>query len=576
MKLRGLALHSLLFCAVTASAFSLDREAFTPTSYDLQVELDPSQHRLAVRGKITLRNDSPSPQKLAVLQLSSSLSWHSIQAGNTPLQFVAQPYRSDIDHTGALSEAIVTLPQEVAPRATVEVEISYEGVIVLDATRLTSIGTPEAQALNSDWDQISSQFSAVRGVGYVAWYPIATESADLAEPNSLFDVLARWKAREANAQMKIHFGLPMVPAEETSLTLICDRLELRGVTRGGSPKFPWTECSYESLGASVPAFASALFALVSRPSITIYAPPPEAAAGVGYGDTAEKAAAFVTDWFGATRHGASMVALPNPDASPFEDGSLLLAPIPANPTAAHLMAVHHLTHAAFSSPNAWISEGLAHFAQALYIESQQGRQAALSYMQQHRLTTSEFSPPKPAPAAADDTSRSLLKSSTDGLDRTKAMYVWWMLRDLLGDGTLKRIIASYRPDDDKDAAYVPHLIQEQARRDLQWFFDDWVDHDRSLPSFKIASAFARKNNDTYLLTLTVENNGSSGAEVPVRIRFAGGDLVRRVEIRAHASAVVRVDLPKQPQEVIVNDGSVPESGETMKPFKIEVAAEENK
>ena len=90
--------------------FSLDREAFSFTNYDLNVQVDPEQHRLGVRGKITLRNDSSTPQKIAVLQISSSLDWRSIKAGDKAVQFVTQPYTSDIDHTGGLSEAIVTLP----------------------------------------------------------------------------------------------------------------------------------------------------------------------------------------------------------------------------------------------------------------------------------------------------------------------------------------------------------------------------------------------------------------------------------------------------------------------------------
>ena len=57
------------------------------------------------------------------------------------MQFVSQPYTSDVDHTGALSEAIVTLPQAVAPQGTIELEIAYEGVVLLDATRLTRIDT---------------------------------------------------------------------------------------------------------------------------------------------------------------------------------------------------------------------------------------------------------------------------------------------------------------------------------------------------------------------------------------------------------------------------------------------------
>src|SRR5205807_7622248 len=99
-------LCALFACAL--NAFSPDREAFTFASYDLNVRVEPDQQRLGVRGKITLRNDSATPQKIAVLQISSSLDWRSIRAGGKQLQFVSQPYASDVDHTGALSEAVVT------------------------------------------------------------------------------------------------------------------------------------------------------------------------------------------------------------------------------------------------------------------------------------------------------------------------------------------------------------------------------------------------------------------------------------------------------------------------------------
>ena len=109
---------------------------------------------------------------------------------------------SDIDHTGALSEAIVTLPAEIKPKDSVELEIGYEGVIPLDTTRLTQVGVPEEIAKHSSWDQISASFTAVRGAGYVAWYPITTESADFSEGNSLFEVVDRWKKREAGSEFK--------------------------------------------------------------------------------------------------------------------------------------------------------------------------------------------------------------------------------------------------------------------------------------------------------------------------------------------------------------------------------------
>src|SRR5256885_16386349 len=120
-------LYVLCFLCGSVVCFSLDREAFSITKYDLQLQLDPGQHRLGVRGKITLRNDTASPQKIAVLQISSSLDWRSIKAGDKSIQFVTQPYASDIDHTGELSEAIVTLPQPGETRATLDLGIAYEG-----------------------------------------------------------------------------------------------------------------------------------------------------------------------------------------------------------------------------------------------------------------------------------------------------------------------------------------------------------------------------------------------------------------------------------------------------------------
>ncbi len=127
-----------VLCGFASAAWALEREAFTITKYDLEIHLEPEQQRLGARGKITLRNDSAHPKKVVALQISSSLNWRSIRVDGKTVQFVSQPYTSDIDHTGALSEAIVTLPVELKPKDSVEVEIGYEGVIPLDATRLSS------------------------------------------------------------------------------------------------------------------------------------------------------------------------------------------------------------------------------------------------------------------------------------------------------------------------------------------------------------------------------------------------------------------------------------------------------
>jgi hypothetical protein len=560
-----------VLCISVVNAFSLDREAFTFTNYDLNVRIEPEQQRLGVRGKITLRNDSATPQKIAVLQISSSLDWRSIRAGDQAVQFVTQTYTSDIDHTGALSEAIVTLPQAVAPKGTIELEIAYEGVILLDATRLTRIGTPEAAAKSSDWDQITAKFTAVRGAGYVAWYPMATEMADLSEDQGLSEVLGRWKAREADSKVEVRFDSPTVAEDVTPPVTLCGGTELHAVTRGGSPKFPWSQCSYQPLGLSIPAFVVANYGVVDRPAITVYNLLEHAVAAEAYAEAAEKTTALITEWFGPSRRKAETADLADSNAAPFESGSLLLTPLTvADTKLAGLVAAHQLAHASFYSSRPWIDEGLAHFAQALYLEQQRGRQTALDYMGLHRTAFSEAEKPTAAPKSDDEVARSLVNTTNEELYRSKAMYVWWMLRDMVGEQALKKAFAAYHPEQDKEPSYMPHLIQSQTQRDLEWFFDDWVYRDRGLPDLKVESAFSRKTmNGAYLLTITIDNLGGAGAEVPLTVEFAGGEIGRRLEVRAKSKAVIRVETSAAPIEIVVNDGSVPESDISNNTFKIE-------
>ena len=71
-----------------------------------------------------------------------------------------------------------------------------------------------------------------------------------------------------------------------------------------------------------------------------------------------------------------------------------------------------------------------------------------------------------------------------------------------------------------------------------------------------------------MLTITVDNLGTAGAEVPITVKFAGGDTTKRLEVRAKSKGVIRIEVPAAPQEVVVNDGSVPESDMTNNTFKM--------
>jgi hypothetical protein len=558
-----------LLCTAALSCPALDREAFTFTNYDLNVRVEPEQRRLGVRGKITLRNDSPSPQKNISLQISSSLDWRAIRANGKAAQFVSQPYVSDIDHTGALSEAIVTLADAIPPKGTVELEIGYEGTIPLDATRLTRIGVPAKAAKHSDWDQISKSFTAVRGIGYVVWYPVATESANLSDENSVFETVGRWKARHFDSTMSVTFQA--TPGE---------RLWFNGereATGGeGSDQMSGTSTfRIARFGNEVPAFAIAQYDELQNPGFTAvaYLPGDEKAAK-DYALAADLASPFVTDWFGPPREKAQVVELADPDAAPFEDGSALLTPlsIKSDSRLAQMTAVHQLTHASFPSPRPWIYEGLAHFAQAQYREQQAGRDAAIEFMSLHAVgvnaTEKALSSEKDQNAAAD---RSLINTAIPELYRSKAMFVWWMLRDMMGESPLKKALAAYRPDQDKDPAYVQRLVAAQSKRDLEWFFDDWVYRDRGLPDFRVEAAFPRATvGGGYVVTVTVENLGNAGAEVPVILKVEGGDVTKRLEVRAKSKSSIRIEAPAAPQQVIVNDGSVPESDVSNNTFKVEL------
>jgi hypothetical protein len=555
------------------SASALDREAFTITKYDLEVGLDPAQQRLGARGKITLRNDSARPQKIVTLQISSSLNWRSIRTGDTPLQFVSQPFASDIDHTGGLSEAIVTLPAEIKPKGSVELEISYEGVIPLDMTRLTRVGIPADIARHTSWDQIGKSFTAVRGAGYVAWYPIATDSADFSEGNSLFEVGNRWKAREAGSEFRATLKMSSEGGGRAQ-TIICTPGAESLTEETGRTQQMSAECTWTALGIVAPTFAMARYHGNSKPPLAVLSLDGHESGAGTYLNAIEPATKFVTEWFGKPTAPIAIADFTDPHAAPFESGTLLMVSMAGEDTKlAGINLVHELVHSAFMSPRPWVSEGLAHFAEAAYREQQGGRQAALDLLGLHRAVFLD-SEKEAGAVPLKNAGQPLVTTFDETYYRSKAAYVWWMLRDMIGPGALKEAIRNYRAADDTDPKYAERLIESASKRDLSWFFDDWVYHDHGLPDFHVQSVHPWKDTnqnrgkEVQLVTITVENLGAAGAEVPFTVRCEASDITNRLEIRAKSAATTRLELPCAPVEIVINDGSVPESDLTNNVFKI--------
>lgn len=558
-----------IVCLVCSSLWvhALDRTAFTFTKYDLSVRVEPEQQRLGVRGKIALRNDSDTPQRSLSLQISSSLNWRSIQFESKPVEFVSQIYRSDIDHTGALSEAIVVLPQQVAPKQTIELEIGYEGVIPQDTTRLTRIGVPADAATHSDWDEIGRTFTAVRGIGYVAWYPVATEAVSLTDGDAVPESVAKWKQRQEGTNFDVNLCV-VQKSSEPVVELMNNPIHPDAKTTDDGQTC--TAHKYDPLGEVLPVFAIGGYLVLNNPDVTIHFMPDHKTGADDYASAVEEVSPLVSKWFGDHRQSPDVkpevVDLPDPNTASFESGNLLLTSLAGSDTKLLLSATQQLTHAFFPSPHAWIHDGLASYAQVRLVEDKKGRQAAVDYLQGHRTALLDLEKVSGERKKDND---SLINSLDDFRIQTKSMYMWWMLRDMVGETVLNAALHNYKAADDKDPAYMQKLIEAQAHRDLRWFFDDWVYHDRGLPDFRVASVYpSRLATGGYMVTVTVENLGDAGAEVPVTLHMQSSEATERLIVAGKSKASVRIQTPSLPQDAAVNDGSVPESDASNDVYKL--------
>ena len=575
--MKPLAWFFFLLSGLVPFACGLDREAFSVIHYDVTATVEPEQQRLGVRGTMILRNDSSSPQNNLALQISSTLGWRSIQLGGEPVQFFSQNYTSDIDHTGALTEAILSLPHPIAPMQTLELEIGYEGVVPQDATRLTRIGVPRDSADHSDWDRISRSFTAIRGIGYVTWYPVATEAASLSEGTAVFDAVERWKRRESGAEMQVKL---CVLGTSPFPTALMNDSNSQSSADGADSTTPATAtCSrhrYSYIGLTVPMFTVGNYSKLEQANLDIYYLPEHRAGADNYALAARETTPIVSEWFGSrdlSGQRAQVVDLADPDGSPFESGNLLLMPLVVDDATLLLSSVQHLTHAAFQSPRPWISEGLARYAQARYLAERKGYQAAIVYLENHRWALLEAEKQNAAAAGEERTDHSLLSAGDELAQQIKAMSVWWMLKDMVGEAALKAALHSYRAADDKDPNYMQKVIEAEAHRDLGWFFADWVYHDRGLPDLRIRSVYPRQTAEkSYMVTVSIENLGGAGAEVPVTVHMVAGNVSERLVVPAKSRATVRILAASPPRQVLVNDGSVPELKASTHEYRVRTVA----
>jgi hypothetical protein len=544
-------------------ATDAEREAVTFLAYDLDVHLQPREHAMAVRANVTVRNDSSSPLSRLALQISSSLRWTGVRIGSAPVTFAQQVVNSDIDHTGALREAVIPLARPLGPQESLSLDLTYEGTAALSANRLEQIGTPGDIGEASDWDRVSEEFVGLRGFGNVAWYPVASLPVALGDGAKFFTETAAEKQRQSEATVAMRVTEEFY-SEAPNLAVLDG--EVLAVTptslpaAAGVPGIVTCTLPRTKLGLASPSLFLLTRTAREGNGVKVFARTEDIANAQAYLSAASIVAPLINRWLGNQPRGElNIVDLPDGEDAPFEDGDVLFANVRATePEKLTDALIHSLSHLYFRSPYAWLQEGVPSFMGSLWLEQNRGRDVAIQQMDN---TRGALSLAEPGDGASPEMSRQALLVARDPVYyRTKATYVFWMLRDLAGDNAVGRALRAYQPGSDTAGTGFEQVLAQASGKDLKWFFDDWVYHDRGLPDLSIAGVFPNKASvaGSYIVAVDIANSGTAEAQVPVSVSSGTTTVTEMLRIPAKSRVSHRFVLQGQPVEVAVNDGTVPE------------------
>jgi hypothetical protein len=562
-----------------------ERSALTFTAYDLDVHLTPASAAISVRAGLTVRNDSPTPLTRLILQISSSLHWDALSTRSLPsgptasLPFAARLIDTDADHAGRMTEAVVPLPHPLAPGASVSLTALYSGSIPPSAERLTRIGAPDDQALQSDWDSIAPSLTALRGFGNVLWLPASAPPVFLGDGAKLFQSVGLARLRQSAATVRLRLAVEYT-GDPPDAAFFCGRRQpLAAISDNANiPAAESPGVATAAFDAQPLGFRSPSLFVTDRPASQTGTPSnPTLIAAVtdhydalpAYAAAAALVEPLLTDWLGPQPL-ATLTVLDHP-GQPFEDDALLVRPMRADGPATLAPALaHSLTHAWIHSSHPWIDEGLAQFLSILWTERTSGRAAALADLQDAARPLALIEPELPD-STLSPAGSSLASATGDIFYRTKAAAVWWMLRSIVGDGALKQTLQTYRLDPtlDRDPIGLQRALEKLSHKDLRWFFDDWVYRDRGLPDLSIVSVTPSQLTSRaglpagWLIAVEVRNDGYAAAEVPVTVRSSTASETQRLRIPGRSSASTRIVFAGTPAEVEVNDGGVPETQTTL-------------
>ena len=550
----------------TSTAENADRLAVTFTALDLDVHLQTAAQQIAVRALVTVRNDGKSPLTRIPLQISSSLLWEQIRIAGRTFPFTVATLDSDTDHTGQLHEAAVPLATPLAPGAALQLDVAYSGSVERTAKRLISLGTPEDVARHSDWDEISPSFT---GFGNVVWYPVVSLPVFLGDGSRLFDEIGRHKLALSHAHFRLRLTVEFPHGQPPTVALINGLPAPLTVMESQVPDpdlagIATASVESPSLGFLAPSLFVAVRTAHSGSNLTAFTVPDNDISMQSWLDEAAGVTPFLQSWLGhQPRTQLNLLDLPDPNDAPFETGAMLATSLhTGRADQLDTALVHAFTHAyTLSTSNpapAWFNEGLATFLESLWVEKHHGRDRALEMLENDRSALALVEPSSPGDSAGTP----LPIAIAPVYYRTKAAYVFWMLRDLTSDEALSRALSAWvtdSPNQSSAASLQSLLKQAGVNRDLAWFFSDWVDADKGLPDLTIENVFPNAAQaGTYLVAVNVINTGYAAADVPLTVRTAKNLVTESIFVPARGRAVKRLIVLGPPTQVQLNDGTVPE------------------
>ena len=278
-----------------------ERRSVTIIGTNLDLHLNAHTGNVEARAQVTVRNAGDGPLPQVLLRISGPLRWESARmAGGTSLPLEQHHLADDLDHTGVSTELALTLPQPLAPGASLALDLYYGGTLSASAQRLLALGAPASRAALTDWDTVTDTFTGLRGMGEVLWYPVAGAPALLRDGSAVTDAVERSRTRDAASTFHLRLTLEYEGSQPDAAFFCGERKPLKPLvadaqqaSERGAVVAEWTR---SPLGSHTPSLFIASGAPAGTGTVRVMTTDPAASAAVN--EAADRVRPMLAEWLG--------------------------------------------------------------------------------------------------------------------------------------------------------------------------------------------------------------------------------------------------------------------------------------